>query len=83
MLTQEQRAILWADMRRHRALAQACEEACMREHHNAIADALAAAIEEEVSGCRLVIKCDSRQTHSPERASQSRKKEKNTHLRGK
>lgn len=74
MLTQEQRAILWADMRRHRALAMACEEISLRENHEAIADALAAAIEEEVSGCRLVIKCDSSRAPSPGRAVRSLKK---------
>lgn len=71
-MTNEQRAILRADMRRHLALALACEEACMREHHEAIADALDAAIKEEVTGCKLVIKCASRPQPSPVNKSQSR-----------
>ena len=83
MLTQEQRAILWADMRRHRALALACEEACMREHHNAIADALAAAIEEEVSGCRLVLKSSSLRQPSPQRPSRFREQTGCNRRRGK
>ena len=83
MLTQEQRAILWADMRRHRALAMACEEISLRENHEAIADALAAAIEEEVSGCRLVIKCDSPQAPSPGRGAPSQKRERSSRRRGK
>lgn len=72
-MTSEQRAILQADMRRHERLAMACEEACIREHHEAIAEALAAAIEEtEAFECKLVLKCVSRPQPSPVSKSQSR-----------
>lgn len=74
-MTSEQRAILQADMRRHERLAMACEEACIREHHEAIAEALAAAIEEkEVVECKLVLKYASPPQHSPVCKCQSRTK---------
>lgn len=57
-MTNEQRALLQADQRRHLALAQSCKEVCLREQHEAIAEALGAAIEEgEVKPCKSEIKC--------------------------
>jgi len=53
-MTIEQIAILRADMRRHQRLAMACEEACIREHHEAIAEALAEAVECLENPTRLV-----------------------------
>lgn len=83
-MTSEQRAILLADMRRHERLAMACEEACIREHHEAIAEALAAAIEEkEVVECKLVLKYASPQPHSAERCVLSQRRVKKFHHPGK
>lgn len=57
-MTNEQCALLQADQRRHLALAKYSNEACLRELHEAIAEALGAAIEEgEVKVCRSEIKC--------------------------
>lgn len=57
-MTEANRAILQADQRRHLALAASCKETCLKEHHMAIAEALAAAVEEcEVKECRSEIKC--------------------------
>lgn len=57
-MTNEQRALLQADQRRHLALAKSCKEICLREQHEAIAEALGAAIEEgEVKPCKSEIKC--------------------------
>lgn len=57
-MTNEQRALLQADQRRHLALAKSCKEVCLREQHEAIAEALGAAIEEgEVKPCKSEIKC--------------------------
>ena len=64
-MTNEQRALLQADQRRHLALAKSCREASLREQHEAIAEALGAAIEEgEVKLCRPAIKCVSFQAAS-------------------
>lgn len=70
-MTNEQRALLQADQRRHLALAQYSNEACLRELHEAIAEALSAAIEEgEVKACRSEIKCvSSRVASAPSKQS--------------
>ena len=57
-MTNEQRALLQADQRRHLALAKSCKEVCLREQHEAIAEALGAAIEDgEVTSCKSEIQC--------------------------
>lgn len=72
-MTEANRAILQADQRRHLALASSCKEPCLKEHHTAIAEALAAAIEEcEVKACKSETKCVSCRTvsvpsHRPKR----------------
>ena len=52
-MTREQVALLRADQRRHQALAKYSQEPCLKELHNAIAEALGAAVEDwEVRQCR-------------------------------
>lgn len=56
-MTNEQRALLSADRRRHLALAKYSNEAYIRELHEAIAEALGAAIDEgEVNPCSSEIR---------------------------
>lgn len=52
-MTREQAALLKADQRRHQALAKYSQEPCLKELHNAIAEALGAAVEDwEVRQCK-------------------------------
>ncbi len=78
-MTNEQIAILKADLRRHQALANSCKEICLREHHEAVVEALAAAIEDgEVKQCKSEIKCVSfRAVSAPSRQSRRSRAKKN------
>lgn len=82
-MTNEQRALLQADQRRHLALAQYSNEACIRELHTAIAEALGAAIEEgEVRRCKSEIKCVSSRAVSVPNKRNPRSQARRTRRRG-
>ena len=82
-MTEANRAILQADLRRHLALANSCKEPCLKEHHTAIAEALAAAIEEcEVKECKSEIKCVSFRVVSAPSQPNARCRVKRIHRRG-
>ena len=82
-MTNEQRALLQADQRRHLALAKSCSEVSLREQHEAIAEALGAAIEEgEVKPCRSEIKCVSFRMVSAPNKRRPRSRARRTRRRG-
>ena len=81
-MTNEQRALLQADQRRHLALSKCSTEACIRELHAAIAEALGAAIDEEVIPCVSEIRCDLSQVRSVRIPQSIRRKSKRTRRRG-
>lgn len=83
-MTEVQRQILQADQRRHLALAKACTEVSLREHHEAIAEALGAAVAEgEVKQCRLVISSVLSLPDSPRSLRNPRCRARKTRRRGK
>lgn len=80
-MTNEQRALLQAD--RQRLVAKYSNEAFLRELHEAIAEALGAAIEEgEVKQCRSEIECVSFRAVSVPNKQSRRSRAKKTRRRG-